>query len=814
VQFHVQARMLRHLITHSAFGVVVVILFNCCSRFEVPWERVFVEDFTDGVYDSSQYVFTDRSNLHSRPAWQVDSTGLQVPKLEWCWPRGAVGEADARVVVELSYTDDVNALELCLNSENKPVDVFYYVPPGLSFQFGGYGGILSHASVNSQQQRPHKNSSRFFEISPGQSYRVTFEYSQSTLSISVNKKKLLSVFATDLDAPLQWSNIGFRSWARGMRIQSIEVWRPEPVEQMRVLARGDSLSRQGQYEAAVAEYVNVSKMHPASATGINALLRAYRVSGELPHPQRMQSEIELVFIHAYAKTSYYGRFLENKALIAWNNREYQRAMDLLPSIFEYYPETKIAALFASNTESAEVLQALFPWLNRTKNLETISFQPCGLSTLKGFYPPGLKSLDCSNQNITSLEPLRGLALQTLYCSNNQITSVDPLAKMPLEILDCEYNAIRSLSPLQDAELAYLYVTGNDIASLEPVQHMPLVILRVGYNPRITSLDAMRTMPLRQLWMSGLDKVANLEPLRGKQFSQLFMNSLAVTDLKPLEGMQINVLSIDNCPVTDLSPLGQSNITTLKASGCALTSLAPLKGLALEELEINFNNITSLDPLEGMPLRLLSCYDNSISSLTPLKNMPLATLYAFNNPLPSLHPFEDNPPQDFLFGSFSLQTDYLKKLAHTWGKNTEWRYHAHQANLLIALQNNDAQRLRQLAQPFEKSRYIHVPIGMPWDSAQALATRLGGHLAVISSKREQEFIAAMSRDLDTWIGMQSVDGTLLWINNQPETYTGWRSKPSYPVSQNYAVCTFGSQWLLRQKQENRPFCIEWDTEDGF
>ncbi|MFN9069632.1 MAG: leucine-rich repeat domain-containing protein, partial [Cyanobacteriota bacterium] len=61
----------------------------------------------------------------------------------------------------------------------------------------------------------------------------------------------------------------------------------------------------------------------------------------------------------------------------------------------------------------------------------------------------LRSLDCSDTQVSDLEPLRGLpSLQTLYCSHTQVSDLEPLRGLPsLQTLYCSHTQVRDLEPL-------------------------------------------------------------------------------------------------------------------------------------------------------------------------------------------------------------------------------------------------------------------------------------------------------------------------------------------------------------------------------
>ncbi|MFN4242284.1 MAG: C-type lectin domain-containing protein [Tepidisphaerales bacterium] len=67
----------------------------------------------------------------------------------------------------------------------------------------------------------------------------------------------------------------------------------------------------------------------------------------------------------------------------------------------------------------------------------------------------------------------------------------------------------------------------------------------------------------------------------------------------------------------------------------------------------------------------------------------------------------------------------------------------------------------------------------WTAAQAEAVSLGGHLVTIRNAAENQWIfdtfaAFGGVDRNLWIGMNdvAVDGTFVWVNGDPVTYTNW------------------------------------------
>ena len=64
----------------------------------------------------------------------------------------------------------------------------------------------------------------------------------------------------------------------------------------------------------------------------------------------------------------------------------------------------------------------------------------------------------------------------------------------------------------------------------------------------------------------------------------------------------------------------------------------------------------------------------------------------------------------------------------------------------------------------------------WDSARTACIADGGHLATYASSAEEAAVMPVLAPTDrTWIGMSDVEieGTWLWIDAEPMSYTNWR-----------------------------------------
>uniref|UniRef100_A0A6C0LZ10 Uncharacterized protein n=1 Tax=viral metagenome TaxID=1070528 RepID=A0A6C0LZ10_9ZZZZ len=116
-------------------------------------------------------------------------------------------------------------------------------------------------------------------------------------------------------------------------------------------------------------------------------------------------------------------------------------------------------------------------------MTSIDISDRGLTTLVGYpFPPNVETVDCTHNDLTSLEGCPNTAIR-LYCHHNRLTS---LVGCPtnVEFLICSYNRMTSLTGLPPS-VKILYCTDNEITSLVGC-HLTLEEL-ICYNNRLSSL---------------------------------------------------------------------------------------------------------------------------------------------------------------------------------------------------------------------------------------------------------------------------------------------------------------------------------------
>lgn len=202
----------------------------------------------------------------------------------------------------------------------------------------------------------------------------------------------------------------------------------------------------------------------------------------------------------------------------------------------------------------------------------------------------LTGLDCSYNNLTSIDVSSNTSLTSFYCNNNQLTSLNVSANTALISFDCSVNQLTGLNIATNTTLTTLGCNNNQLTSLNLTANTALSILTCGSN-QITNLN-------------------------------LALNT---------------VLTSIDCGHNQLTALNVSSNTSLVTLSCynnQITSLNVSAISGLKYLNCQVNQLTSLDVSLNTALKDLGCYDNQLTALNAKNgnNTNFSAFYAYNNPL--------------------------------------------------------------------------------------------------------------------------------------------------------------------------------------
>jgi Leucine-rich repeat (LRR) protein len=222
-------------------------------------------------------------------------------------------------------------------------------------------------------------------------------------------------------------------------------------------------------------------------------------------------------------------------------------------------------------------------------------------------------LNCSLNNLTTLDISKNTKLNRLQCSYNKLTTLDVSKNTVLEVLDCYLNDLTILDVSENTKLIELYCNYNDLTTLDVSKNTALTLLNCGGND-LTTLDVSKNTMLEVL--------------------DCYQN-----DLTALNVNNNTALKVLNCYLNDLATLDVSKNTKLKDLDCKsnrLTTLDVSQNTELNELQCNSNRLTTLDVSKNTMLKELYCFANNLTKLDLSKNIALKELGCYSNNLISLN----------------------------------------------------------------------------------------------------------------------------------------------------------------------------------
>jgi len=109
----------------------------------------------------------------------------------------------------------------------------------------------------------------------------------------------------------------------------------------------------------------------------------------------------------------------------------------------------------------------------------------------------IKEMDCSSNNLISLDVSKYTKLKILHCINNKLTNLDISKNKKIINLGCAHNNLTNLDVSKNTKLILLLCSFNQLTNLDVSKNRALKILWVSNN-QLTSLDVNKNRALEAL----------------------------------------------------------------------------------------------------------------------------------------------------------------------------------------------------------------------------------------------------------------------------------------------------------------------------
>ena len=240
----------------------------------------------------------------------------------------------------------------------------------------------------------------------------------------------------------------------------------------------------------------------------------------------------------------------------------------------------------------------------------VNVQNQGIANLKGIeHFTAMTLLNCSQNQLTTLDLSHNTALTRLSCNNNQLTALDVSANTQLTNISCDNNRIQD-----EAMTAF-------IASLPTVS-----------NGRLTLVSTVEGEDEQNTYTMG-----NVTTAAGKGWVVVdtYGNSLLITvDANHFPDATFLNYVKDNIDTNHDNILSDEEIATVFTIDVSGLGIADLKGISyfteLRNLFCQRNALTTLDVSKNRALETLLCNDNQLTKLSLFTNSALWRVACFNN----------------------------------------------------------------------------------------------------------------------------------------------------------------------------------------
>ncbi|MFA9372158.1 MAG: T9SS type A sorting domain-containing protein [Labilibaculum antarcticum] len=215
-------------------------------------------------------------------------------------------------------------------------------------------------------------------------------------------------------------------------------------------------------------------------------------------------------------------------------------------------------------------------------------------------------------------------------------------------LDCSDNQLSSLDVSKNTRLTYLYCSDNQLSSLDISKNSLLINFECSNN-QLSNLDLNQNVSMKDINF-GDNQISNMDLSMLTELKNLTCKNNQMSSLDISNNGKITLLSCSSNQITSLDLTKQNLLTTIECNNNQLTNLNLSTNTALAYLYCTNNQLSSLDVSNNTELLDLNCSNNELSTLDISKNTKLSYLMCPNN--------------KFTFSELSKIKNYYSSLNYT------------------------------------------------------------------------------------------------------------------------------------------------------
>lgn len=246
-------------------------------------------------------------------------------------------------------------------------------------------------------------------------------------------------------------------------------------------------------------------------------------------------------------------------------------------------------------------------------------------------PNILTELDCSNNNISSVEEIKYFpVLEDLILLNNNIKSVDTTNNPKLKRLILANNQLTDIDLSHNPELETLTISENNLTQLNINKNLKLKSL-YAYKMPIAKIDIRHLSRLRDLGFSA-HKLTELNVSQNSELKTLFLGSGSLTTIDLNHNPKLSHVSLQSNQLQEIDLSKNANLKHLNVRNNKLTSLDLSQQTQLQEVKADYNQLAEFQLGKNPNLTSLELNNNKLTKLDLTQQLALKKFIAFNNPL--------------------------------------------------------------------------------------------------------------------------------------------------------------------------------------
>ena len=248
----------------------------------------------------------------------------------------------------------------------------------------------------------------------------------------------------------------------------------------------------------------------------------------------------------------------------------------------------------------------------------------GIKDLTGIqYFTQITYLDCSNNELKSLNVSKNIKLTTIECEGNKITSLDLSKNTKLSSISCGWNKLKKLDLSKNPEIRTVNCSDNQLTAIDLSKSINLENINCSDN-QLPALNTGACTTLFTLYCPN-NKLTKLDVSKNTKLHALGCTNNQLTELVISNNPNLVTLNCDENKLTKLD-LGSCKILeSLKCNDNALTKLDLSKNSKLESLNIRKNKIKTIDLSANTNLKFLESGPLDVLDISNCRNLIDVTL---------------------------------------------------------------------------------------------------------------------------------------------------------------------------------------------